>query len=134
LKLISEEAELFDWLKENYYPDLTKAKNPASRWDCYSPERKHRIELKCRRTHYPELMIQKDKYDAVIKECSKHNDVPVYINSTPKGVYAFDMRKHNGIWELRSVPKTTYFNDFTKVTKEVGYFDITKGHTLLKFN
>lgn len=110
------------------------SKNPLSRWDCYSPQRKHRIELKCRRTHYPDLLIQKDKYDGVVNKCKPHNDVPVYINSTPEGIYAFDMRAHNGIWELRSMPKTTEFASRHFIAKEVGYFHIDDGHTLLKFS
>jgi len=134
LSRINKEEELFNWLKGNLYPDLVMSKNPLSRWDCYSPQRKHRIELKCRRTHYPDLLIQKDKYDGVVNKCKPHNDVPVYINSTPEGIYAFDMRAHNGIWELRNMPKNTFWNDSTPIPKEVGYFYIEDGHTLLKFS
>lgn len=134
MSLINKEEELFNWLNENIYLDLLIAKNPISRWDCYSPNRKHRIELKCRQAHYPDLLIQKDKYDDVVSECKKHNDIPVYINSTPEGIYAFDMREHNGIWEVRRMPKTTYFSDRSYITKEVGYFYIEEGHTLLKFS
>jgi hypothetical protein len=132
LKHINNETELFEWLQSFVYPDLLIAKNPVSRWDCYSPKKKHRIELKCRHKHYPDLMIEKHKYDSVSAECAKHNDVPVYINSTPEGIYAFDMREHNGLWEIRAVPKTTQFASREFVSKEVGYFHIDEGHTLLK--
>lgn len=77
-------------------------------------------------------MIEKHKYDSVTAECAKHNDVPVYINSTPEGIYAFNMQDHNGIWEIRSVPKTTQFASREFVSKEVGYFHIEEGYTLLK--
>lgn len=132
MKHINNETELFEWLQSFVYPDLLIAKNPVSRWDCYSPKKKHRIELKCRRKHYPDLMIEKPKFDAVVVECAKHNDVPFYINSTPEGIYAFDMRAHNGLWEIRSVPKTTQFASREFVSKEVGYFHIEEGYTLLK--
>jgi hypothetical protein len=102
-----------------------------SKWDCYSPKKKHRIELKCRDKHYADLLVEKKKYDALMAECKKHNDVPVYINSTPKGVYAFDVRTHNGIWEVRNMPKTTQFAQRQFVPKEVGYFYVKDGHTLL---
>lgn len=133
MKRINSEKELFDWLKKTVYTDLLICRNPLSRWDCYSPKRKHRIELKCRERHYPDLLVEKSKYDAVLAECVKHDDVPVYINSTPKGIYAFDMRTHDGIWEFRNMPKTTQFASRHFVSKEVGYFYIEKGHTLLKF-
>lgn len=131
---INNEQELFAWLQQEVYSDLLICKNPLSRWDCYSPGRKHRIELKCREKHYPDLLVEKKKYDAVIAECKKHDDVPVYINSTPKGIYAFNMLTHDGIWELRSMPKTTQFANRTRVPKEIGYFYINEGHTLLKFS
>jgi len=130
---INKEQELFDWLKDNVYPDLVIARNQLSRWDCYSPKRKHRVELKCRQKHYPDLLVEKKKYDAMIAKCNQHNDVPVYINSTPQGVYAFDMRTHDGLWEVRGMPKTTQFSNRNFVSKEVGYFYIDKGHILLKF-
>ena len=133
MKRINNEQELFAWLQQEIYSDLLICKNPLSRWDCYSPGRKHRIELKCREKHYPDLLVEKKKYDAVIAECKKHDDVPVYINSTPKGIYAFDMRTHDGIWEFRGMPKTTQFASRQFVQKEVGYFYIDQGHTLLKF-
>lgn len=128
---ISNEQELFDWLKLNVYSDLVWSRNQMSKWDCYSPNRKHRIELKCRDKHYPDLLIEKKKHDALIVECKKHNDVPVYVNSTPNGIYAFDVRKHNGFWEFRNMPKTTQFSERHFIPKEVGYFYIKDGHTLL---
>lgn len=134
MRLINNEQELFDWLKDNVYPDLVWSNNQLSRWDCYSPKRKHRVELKCRKKHYPDLLVEKKKYDAMIAKCSKHNDVPLYINSTPQGIYAFDMRTHDGFWEVRRMPKTTHFSDRAFVHKDVGYFYIENGHILLKFS
>lgn len=104
-----------------------------SRWDCYSPGTRHRIELKCRKKHYPDLLVEKKKFDAVIRECDKHLDVPVYINSTPQGVYRFNMLEHDGIWHLRPMPKTTQFEDRSTIIKEVGYFYINKGEVLKKY-
>lgn len=134
MSYINKEAELFEWLKANLYSDLVWSRNQLSRWDCYSPKRKHRVELKCRRTHYPDLLVEKSKYDAMIAECKKHRDIPVYINSTPEGVFAFDMRTHNGFWEVRRMPKTTDFANNNFVAKEVGYFYIKDGHVLLKYS
>jgi hypothetical protein len=46
------EQELYNFLKENFYPDLTFSNDKMSQWDCYSPSHFHRIELKCRGSHY----------------------------------------------------------------------------------
>jgi len=120
------EQDLFDFLKQKYIPDLVKAKNQMSRWDCYSPKYKMRIELKCRRTHYPTLLIERKKYDAMIAESAKHNDIPSYINSTPKGIYFFDLSKVNPQWEVNSRnPSTTYWGG-ERIEKEVAYLDISQ--------
>jgi len=131
LSLISNEQELFDWLKDNVYPDLLVAKNPMSRWDCYSPNTRHRIELKCRDKHYPDLLVEKKKYDAVVRKCNDNLDVPVYINSTPKGVFRFNMLHHDGFWEVRGMPKTTQFANNNFIAKEVGYFNVDQADILL---
>ena len=60
------EQELFDYLKLNVYPDLVMSTSPISRWDCYSATKQHRIELKCRKTHYDELVIEKSKFTALL--------------------------------------------------------------------
>jgi hypothetical protein len=86
-----KEIDLFNYLVENVYPDLVKSRNQMSRWDCYSPLTSHRIELKCRKTHYKTLLLEKGKYDAMVLECEKHLDTPIYINSTPKGIYSFNL-------------------------------------------
>lgn len=119
-----DEQKLFDYLKDSYYTDLVMARNPMSRWDCYSPSTKHRIELKCRRTHYDTLLLEKKKYDAMVMECLKHNDIPMYINSTPKGIYAFDLMSIEPLWEVKSLRVTTDFSDQNWIYKKVMFLDI----------
>ena len=126
-----KEIDLFNYLLENIYPDLVKAKNQMSRWDCYSPSTSHRIELKCRQTHYKTLLLERVKYDAMMQECEKHLDIPIYINSTPKGVYSFNLHLIEPHWEINNKnPATTYFNNREKIDKEVTYLEITKAKQL----
>ncbi len=96
------EKDLFDYLTKNVYPDLVKSRNQMSRWDCYSPSTGHRIELKCRRMHYETLLLERKKFDAMILECEKHLDIPIYINSTPKGIYLLKQLK-TSIWKHLSI-------------------------------
>lgn len=119
-----DEKKLFDYLKDSYYTDLVMARNPMSRWDCYSPSTKHRIELKCRRSHYDTLLLEKNKYDAMVVECLKHNDIPMYINSTPKGIYAFDLMQIDPVWEVKRLRVTTDFSDQNWIYKKVMFLDI----------
>ena len=86
------------------------------------------IELKCRRKHYDDLLIEKDKYDALMLRAEKHGTSPFYINSTPEGIYAFNLNEVKDIvWEKKGgLPKTTDFSDRRKVVKEVGFLPISK--------
>lgn len=127
-----KEADLFDWLVGNVYPDLVKSKNQMSRWDCYSPGKGHRIELKCRKTHYDTLLLEKKKYDAMLAETSKHIDIPMYINSTPSGIWSFNLLFIRKDWEVNyRNPATTQFSNTSKVAKEVTYLNINEGIKLL---
>ena len=120
-----KEEDLFNWLKENKFPDLVKSKNQMSRWDCYSPETKFRLELKCRKAHYDTLLLEKKKYDAMIEECEKHLDIPLYINSTPQGIFSFNLLKVFPIWEINYLnPATTQFTNTNRIAKEVTYLQI----------
>jgi len=119
-----KEKELFEWLNANYYKSLVNSKNPISRWDCYDIETQNRIELKCRRKHYDTLILEKKKFDALILESNKNFDIPIYINSTPNGIYLFNLNKIELKWFIKSLPATTEFKKRIWVKKEVAELDI----------
>ena len=112
------EQRLFDYLKQEYFKDLEMSEDPFSRWDCFSNQYKTRIELKCRKTHYSELMIEQDKYWALISYYIFKDYIPLYINSTPKGIYCFDLREITPEWQTdERMPQTTEFNKTDRVQK-----------------
>lgn len=119
-----KESDLFEWLNTNYYKSLVNSKNPISRWDCYDIETQNRIELKCRRKHYDTLILEKKKFDALILESNKNFDIPIYINSTPNGIYLFNLNKIKPKWFVKSLPATTDFKKRIWVKKEVAELDI----------
>ena len=122
------EQKLFQYLKDNYLSDLVLANNPMSRWDCYSIKHKVRIELKCRRTHYDTLLLERKKQDAMIEATQGTQYRPLYINSTPKGIYSFDLSKIKPRWITNRLnPATTDFFNSMKVVKEVAYINIKDG-------
>lgn len=126
-----KEKDLFAYLKTHHSPELGKIDETYSRWDCISKD--EIIELKCRRVHYPTMLIEKKKYDALQLEASRHkNYKAVYINSTPKGIYKWVLDSTLPIeWLVEHKhPATTAFGNRSIVAKEVGYLDVTKASTL----
>ena len=125
-----KEEDLFNYLKENYYPDLVKSDNPVSRWDCYSAISNHRIELKCRTAHYPDLMIEQKKYLAMLDHCKGTFEIPMYINSTPEGIYRFNLKKFRPRWQVKRLRKTTHFSQSQRVNKKVAFLKIDRAEKL----
>jgi hypothetical protein len=122
-----KEPELFDYLKGNYYPDLEKSEE-FDNWDCISVKEKMFIELKSRRTHYPDLLIEESKYQGLIMAAGIRSLTPWYINATPEGVWGFDLSKiPQPKWEDKWLPVTTEFDNKNKRNKLVGFFKLEDG-------
>lgn len=124
------EKDLFEHLRSNYYPDLVMAKSKISKWDCYSPNTLHRIELKCRQKHWDELILERKKYDAMIEKCNDNLDIPVYICSTPEGIYRYNLFLIKPIWIKKPMKKTTYFANNNRVEKEVALLPVIDAEIL----
>ena len=122
------ELLLFDFLKLNLYPDLERSPGIYDSFDCISEKAGHYIELKCRNTHYPTLLIEEMKYRKLITQSAERDLIPYYINSTPKGVYSFDLMDiAEPEWVTQRMPATSEFSNKSKVNKLVGYLDIEEG-------
>ena len=120
-----KEQDLFDKLKEDLYPDLEKSPNIYDAFDCVSVKAGHYIELKCRYTHYPTLLIEEMKYKKLITQAAELSLTPFYINSTPEGIYSFDLLDiQEPEWVTHRMPATSEFSNRYKVNKLVGYLDI----------
>lgn len=124
------EQQLFEYLRKGYYPDLVKAKSQMSRWDCYSPITFHRIELKCRKTHYNTLLIERKKYDAMVLKCKDNLDIPIYINSTPEGVYRWNLYNVEPEWFTKKIKATTEFNNNNLIDKEIALLEVIDAEVL----
>lgn len=123
-----KEQDLFDKLKETLYPDLEKSPGIYDAFDCISLKAGHYIELKCRYTHYPTLLIEEMKYKKLITQAAERDLTPYYINSTPEGIYSFDlMDVPEPNWVTHRMPATSEFTNRYKVNKLVGYLDISEG-------
>lgn len=119
------EDTLFEMLKDWYHTDLVRAKDIYSSYDCYSSESKMFFELKCRDTHYDQLLIEKMKYDHLIELAQSFSFEPIYVCSTPNGVWEFNINAMDMVWfEQDDLPATSQFSNRERVTKTVGYLDI----------
>lgn len=124
-----KEQELFDYLKFKHFPDLEKSEGAFDSFDCTTDDKNLYIELKCRHTHYPELLIEEIKYRRLVNQAGSRT--PYYINSTPQGVWAFDLsRVPEPSWSERRMPATTEFSDTRKIMKLVGFLHLDYGLAL----
>jgi hypothetical protein len=122
------EVELFEALK-SVFPDLTPL-SATDRADGITHDAY--IEMKCRRTHYPTLLIEKKKWDYLAEIRARTGARTLYINSTPQGVYCFDLGAINEPdWALKALPDKTDFANSGKVQKLAGYLDIRLAELLL---
>ena len=122
------ETDLF-WGLKDLVPDLKQSENEYEKYDCYSVKHNVYVELKCRRTHYDDLLIERSKYNALMERAKGW--IPFYICSTPEGVYSFNLKElRQPVWEDREMPQTTDFERNDKVSKSVGFLHIDKSTKL----
>lgn len=127
-----KEQELFDWLKAEKFPDLVHSPEEYDGFDCISEKEKLFIELKSRRTHYPELLIEKMKYDFLLEESARLGLSPWYVNSTPEGIWAFALLDLKDIeWNEKWLPSTTEFANKNNKMKMVGFIPVDQGFRII---
>ena len=119
------EQGLFDYIKATYLKDLEKSEHVYEYIDATSNGYRLTIELKCRHTHYDELILEKDKYESLVNRANDLGFTPFYINSTPKGIYAFNLRIIKVTWTTKRLPSSTVDNG-PAIDKEVALLNIDK--------
>lgn len=123
------EQSLFDYIKATYLEDLEKSEHTYEYIDATSNGYRLTIELKCRHTHYDELILEKDKYESLMGRADELGFTPFYINSTPEGIYAFNLRKIKVSWTTKRLPSNTLENG-PVVDKEVALLHINEAVAL----
>jgi hypothetical protein len=65
------------------------------------------------------------KYRKLMEQAYHRELLPFYINSTPSGIYSFDLTDMDEPqWHTHQMPATTEFENVDKVEKVVGYLPI----------
>jgi len=123
------EQSLFDYIKATYLEDLEKSEHTYEYIDATSNGYRITIEIKCRHTHYDELILEKDKYESLMGRAQELGFTPFYINSTPEGIYAFNLRKIKVSWKTKRLPSNTLENG-PVVDKEVALLHINEAVAL----
>ena len=125
------EQQLLTHLAATSVPNLERMEYGFSHWDCtaFYETSLGRVdfilELKCRETHYPEMLIEQAKYDWLIEEAAKRKARPAYINSTPQGIFAWDLyRVSEPAWAPELMPATTQFDHTEQIIKMVGFLPV----------
>ena len=120
------EQELFNYIKGRYLEDLVKSADQYDYHDCTSTLYRLHIELKCRHRHYDELLIEQDKYKSLIAHAQELGFTPFYVNATPQGIYAFNLRKITLKWITKKLPAKTEFEDQGLINKTVALLPVSQ--------
>ena len=121
LRGLPTEVDLFLWLKKHYYYDLRSSGGQYAFYDCYSLEFRFYAELKVRSAHYEKLIIERSKYDRIVKIANANRNDALYICATPEGVWQFDVALLSIDWvDMPGLPVTSHFDNQERVTKTVG--------------
>lgn len=126
------ESELFYKFKANYLPQLKVAIDTYSPFDAICHEAKVVVEFKCRRSHYSDMLIEWPKYETLLNRAADRGYKPIYVCSTPLGVWAWDLTYLQLKWIKKALPKQTDFSNNNTVIKQVAYISLEDGSYLSK--
>lgn len=128
------EESVIELLNTSPMFNFEKMNGKFSRYDAFDTENGLMLEIKCRKKHYDDTMLEKMKYDWN-KKYAKENDLEFYYCVTmphPKGtaVYLFDPLameeedEYDFKWHTKKLPEKTEFCGSKWVDKEVGYLHV----------
>ena len=126
------ESELFYKFKANYLPQLKVAIDTYSPFDAICHEAKVVVEFKCRRSHYSDMLIEWPKYETLLNRAADRGYKPIYVCSTPLGVWAWDLTYLQLKWIKKALPKQTDCSNNNTVIKQVAYISLEDGSYLSK--
>ena len=124
------EQELFDYIKSRYLEDLTKTSDQYEYHDATSTLYRLHIELKCRHTHYDNLLLEQEKYNALMQQAERLGFTPFYVNATPQGIYAFNLKNSKVMWTVKKLPAKTEFDSRGSVNKIVAFLPVAEAFEL----
>ena len=67
-----------------------------------------------------------DKYKALIAHAQELGFTPFYVNATPQGIYAFNLKKTKVTWTVKKLPAKTEFDSEGQVDKTVALLPVAE--------
>ena len=127
------EREILKSFNELSKLNLIEESFEYSRFD--ARDKNYIAEIKDRTCHYPEMLIEFDKYAYNSKYSDINNKRFLYIVNDEEGLYVFNITNLNKDnydfkWEWRDMPKYTEFDSDSIINKYVGYINFNKGTKL----
>lgn len=115
------EETLFNLIKTKLIKDLQPT-SEMNHKDGYSPKLDLSIELKCRKRHFDTILMEKVKYEELMRFTKGR-----YIVSTPEGVFSWNIKKlKNIVWIQKELPTSTmYFREVDRELKTVTMLKIS---------
>jgi len=91
------------------------------------------FELKCRRTHYDDLMIEQSKWKNLVEIGLLRAFRAFYISSTPLGIYCWELDALKPPqWQIKALPNKTDFAGSKVTERPVGFLHIDDAWDLLR--
>ena len=113
-------------------PDLEPSR-PTERFDAISMAHRAIFELKCRRTHYDDLMIEQHKWHSMVEIGALKALRAFYISSTPLGIYCWQLDPLKAPqWQMKALPNKTDFANSQTTVRPVGFLHIDDAYDLLR--
>lgn len=126
------EPDLFYAFKSNYLPNLKVAVGSYSVFDAIDHTAKVVVEFKCLRKHYNDVLLEWPKYANLLNRAADKGYKPIFICSTPRGVWAWDLTYLTLNWITKDLPATTEREDKRIVKKQVAFVSVLDGSKLTK--
>jgi len=104
-----------------------------SRYDAFDEDTGVMLEIKCRKKHYDDTMLEKMKYEWNKNYAEEHDFEFIYAVSMPceegHTIYLFDPinmeeEEYDFQWHTKKLPANTEFRGSNWIDKEVGYLHV----------
>ena len=136
------EKKLIELLNTNENYNFVAMDDKFSRYDAFDTENGIMLEIKCRKKHYDDTLLEKMKYEWN-KEYALENDLSfMYAVSMPyksgHKIYLFDPiimeeeDEYDFKWHTRKLPAQTEFSRTEWIDKEVGYLNVEDALAVLQ--
>jgi hypothetical protein len=134
------EAKVIDLLNKAQY-NFEKMDDKFSRYDAFDPKLGIMLEIKCRKKHYPDTMLEKMKYDWNVEYAEENGFIFMYAVSMPHEgghrLYVFDPKimdddGYDFKWHTKKLPASSEFGRSQWIDKEVGYLHIDDASLVLE--